>query len=581
MKGKTRKKKVRRAYSYIRFSSAGQIDNDSVRRQTKATTEYCRQHNLILDDSLDLRDLAVSAHKGRNVTKGALGRFILACQSGTVERGSALILESLDRLSRQSPRRTISLLNQLLDLGIEIHVTGINKVFYPDSEDGMDLIIAVALAMRAFDESDAKSKRLKEVFAEKRKKAIAGEGHITKTLPWWLQWDTKREGFVCPPDREKVLRRIFEDVAGGMSPQAVARKLNEEKTPTWRFKGRKKDADGKPYGPPIPATVWLDNRIRMTILSDAPMGVIEATRKTRVAGRKWRLEDYYPAVIDPDLVANARKTIQENRRKLKGRKPTEEGVPNLLKAIVRYRDLWCRFSVRRPRSGGWNGYYEAVDHNRRMPWMIAANQLEPILLVSIAGLSPVNLKPPSTGNAETAILRAEVQALENTLSNIGMAVQAGSTSMIPRLVEVEKELAAAKEQLVAAEAADGVAIDLGAISQIAGYELAHLKDPEVRPEIAATLRRLVSRIQVGSDCHDLPHNSDGDIMTLEDGDTVLEDTRPDPTGSRGKHPLAIYIRFHGGGEMTIQRGTTRCVGYVQPNEILIHRIFRAGDEIVN
>lgn len=565
MSGKPKKKKVKRAYSYIRFSRAHQIEGDSLRRQTKATIDYCKRHKLTLDESLNLRDFGVSAFKGKNAKQGALSRFIAACESGIVPQGSALILESLDRLSRQSPRKTVRLLTELLDdYGIEIHLTSVGKVFRPENEDGVDLIFAVALAMRAHEESEMKSKRLKEVFAEKRRKAAEKGVHITKTLPWWLAWDEEGKTITCPDDRREILERLFREVADGASPLAVARMLNDEGKPTWRPK----------------AKVWLDSRIRDTINSDAPLGTIGATRKTRIAGRKWELQHYYPSVIEPDLAARARATLKENRRKLKGRKPNAETVPNLLKSIARHRKLWCRFSVRRNNTG-WNGYYEAYDDNRRMQWSISASQLEPILLISIADLSPDNLKPASIGNAETAILRAEVQSLEKALTNITMAVEAGSTTMIPRLVEVEKELAAAREQLITAEATDGIAVDTHALTTMASYELKHLKDPVIRPEIVATLRRLVSRVQLGGSLDDLVHTPGKDIFTLEDGDTIMEDTRPDPTGSRGKHPLAILVQFHGGGQLAIQRGTPNIKGYVDPGEILITRIFRAGDPIVN
>lgn len=564
MAGKTRKTKVKRAYSYIRFSRAHQIEGDSLRRQTTTTAEYCKRHNLTLDESLNLKDLGVSAFKGRNVEKGALGRFIGACQAGIVPRGSALILESLDRLSRDTPRKAVNLLTQILDLGIEIHLTQAGKVFKPEDECGVELIIAIAMAMRAHEESETKSKRLKEAFAEKRKKAASEGVHISKTLPWWLTWDEESKNIICEDARKKTLKYIFAEVAAGKSPLAVARALNDKKTPTWRPKTK----------------VWLDSRIRDAINSDGPLGTIGATRKTKIAGRKWELQKYYPEVIDPVTAANARAALRRNARKKSGRMPTNDSVPNLLKAIVRYKSLWCRFSINRNKIG-WNGYYEAVDDNRRMPWMIAASQLEPILLVCIADLTPEDLRPPSNGNAETAILRAEVNELESTLANITMAVEAGSTTMIPRLVEIEKELTEAKEKLAAADNADSVPIDHGALLQFANYQLADLKNLERRAEIATSISRLISRIKVGTDLDDIAIRPGEVFVTLEDEDVLLEDSRKDPTGSRGKKSLAIHIQFHGGGEMVIQRGTERTKNYIEADEILIWRVFRKGEPVIN
>jgi hypothetical protein len=448
-----------------------------------------------------------------------------------------------------------------LDLGIEIHLTQAGKIFRPEDECGVELIIAIAMAMRAHEESETKSKRLKEAFAQKRKLAAQEGIHIAKSLPWWLTWDEEGKKIICPPDRRKILERIFTGVTEeGKSPLEISRVFNDEGVPTWRPKTR----------------VWLDNRVRDAINSDAVMGTIGATRKTKIAGRHWELASYYPEVIDPETVAKARAIVKSNRKNKSGRKPSEVTIPNILKSIVRYKKLWCRFSVHRKRAN-WNGYYEAVDDNRRMPWMISANQIEPILLASVADLTPDYIKPPTIGNAETALLRAEVKQLESTLANITMAVEAGSTTMIPRLVEIEKKLSEAKEQLAKADATDNVAVDHQAIKLLAGYEPSDLKDPTMRVEIASSIRRLISRIQVGSDLSDLVTRPDQEeILTLEDGDHIHEQPIEDPTGSRGKKPLVILITFHGGGEMAIQRGAEQ----IKNNEILITRIFRKGEPFV-
>ena len=87
----------KKAYSYIRFSTPEQLKGDSLRRQLESSRKYALEHNLVLDESL--RDLGVSAFKGKNATEGALKRFMELIDAGQVEQGSILILESLDRLS--------------------------------------------------------------------------------------------------------------------------------------------------------------------------------------------------------------------------------------------------------------------------------------------------------------------------------------------------------------------------------------------------------------------------------------------------------------------------------------------------
>jgi DNA invertase Pin-like site-specific DNA recombinase len=103
-----------RAYSYVRFSTPDQMKGDSLRRQTSAAEEYAERHGLILDTDLTFRDLGVSGFRGRNAEDGRLADFLAAVQTGTVHRGSYLLVENLDRISRQSARKAFRVLESSL-----------------------------------------------------------------------------------------------------------------------------------------------------------------------------------------------------------------------------------------------------------------------------------------------------------------------------------------------------------------------------------------------------------------------------------------------------------------------------------
>src|SRR5271157_3232415 len=79
------------AYSYRRFSTAQQAEGGSLDRQTRLTAAYCKRKGLILDASLTLDDLGVSAFRGANVREGALAGFLEACRIGRVPKGSHLV----------------------------------------------------------------------------------------------------------------------------------------------------------------------------------------------------------------------------------------------------------------------------------------------------------------------------------------------------------------------------------------------------------------------------------------------------------------------------------------------------------
>lgn len=108
------------AYSYIRFSTPDQIKGDSLRRQIEASHRYATEHNLTLDETLNVRDLGVSAFSGMNFERGALGQFIVAIDNGRVAPDSYLLMESLDRLSRLPVPDALAIFQAIISRGITI-----------------------------------------------------------------------------------------------------------------------------------------------------------------------------------------------------------------------------------------------------------------------------------------------------------------------------------------------------------------------------------------------------------------------------------------------------------------------------
>jgi DNA invertase Pin-like site-specific DNA recombinase len=117
-----------KAYSYVRMSSPEQRKGDSHRRQLELSKKYAFQHGLELVAG-PFEDLGVSAFKGANVTEGKLGSFLKAVEEGKIEKGSYLLVESLDRISRQEVRKSLGLFLQIIDLKINI-VTLVDQRVY-------------------------------------------------------------------------------------------------------------------------------------------------------------------------------------------------------------------------------------------------------------------------------------------------------------------------------------------------------------------------------------------------------------------------------------------------------------------
>ena len=100
-------KRIATAYSYTRFSSPEQAKGDSIRRQTNLRDAWLLKSGAMLDTSIVLRDAGVSAFSGGhrdNPDRHALAAFLELVKKGRIPKGSFLIVESLDRLTREHIR---------------------------------------------------------------------------------------------------------------------------------------------------------------------------------------------------------------------------------------------------------------------------------------------------------------------------------------------------------------------------------------------------------------------------------------------------------------------------------------------
>ena len=109
-----------KAYSYIRFSSPEQEKGDSLRRQIKLSEEYAKKRNLVLDDSMRLTDKGLSAFHGAHKAKGALGEFLKLVEAGKIPKGSVLLVENLDRLSREQVLDALNQFTGIIRAGIKV-----------------------------------------------------------------------------------------------------------------------------------------------------------------------------------------------------------------------------------------------------------------------------------------------------------------------------------------------------------------------------------------------------------------------------------------------------------------------------
>lgn len=152
---------MKRVISYIRFSSEKQAKGDSLRRQSKLVTDWLKAHpEYYLDESLTFRDLGVSGFTGKHL-KGGLGDFLTAIEKGLVKAGDTLLIESLDRLSRQDIDIASELLRNILRSGVDVVTLSDGEHYTRESlRDPLALIKSILIMQRAHEESLRKAERI-------------------------------------------------------------------------------------------------------------------------------------------------------------------------------------------------------------------------------------------------------------------------------------------------------------------------------------------------------------------------------------------------------------------------------------
>jgi DNA invertase Pin-like site-specific DNA recombinase len=284
----------RKAYLYVRMSTEAQLAGDSLRRQAENGEAFCRRHGLILSDS-EYTDIGRSAYSGAHVKNGALGRFLAALQAGCIDRGSYLVMESLDRLSRQKEGVALCQLLDILRSGVSV-VTTDGTVYSLDTLSVLEIFQAGIQASTAFIESDKKRERLSEVW--KRKRAEATRTKMTGKCPAWLQLDRERNVFVPVPERVAVVRQIFERASAGDGALLITKKLNGGKIPT--FSGK---------------VGWHVSSVKKILANRAVLGECQPhVSKPERHPVGSPIADYFPQVVSPALFLQAQAARKSRAR---------------------------------------------------------------------------------------------------------------------------------------------------------------------------------------------------------------------------------------------------------------------------
>ncbi|TAY81974.1 recombinase family protein [Rhizobium ruizarguesonis] len=335
-----------KAYSYIRMSTDIQLRGDSLRRQTEASRKYADEHGLELIEDFKLEDIGVSAFHGRNANQGALGRFLTLCEEGSIKPGSYLIVESLDRISRQNPRSATTLFLQILEAGIDIVTLTDRHVYRADNADFMDIIVSVLIMSRAHEESRTKSLRVGAAWENKRQNIPIKK--LTRVAPVWLTLSEDRTYFELVPERVAVVRSMFDEADLGKGSLQISRRLNSEGVPTF-----------------APSKGWYESYVSKVLTSRAVIGEFQPHRY--IDGKRVPhgdpIQDYFPAVVAREQFER----IQIGRAVRRVRGAGRKGINNvnLFQGVAQCGYCDGRMMVVNKGQGPKGGVYFRCDRARR------------------------------------------------------------------------------------------------------------------------------------------------------------------------------------------------------------------------
>lgn len=299
--------------TYIRFSTPEQEEGDTLRRQKEKAKKYAEENDLTLDKSHEYKDFGISGYKGTNRIDGELKNLIDLVKKGEIPEGSVLLVEHVDRLSRQEAFVALRSFMDLIDKGIKIVTLQDNMEYDMDiiRKDPFRLSHSFYLMHAAHDESRKKAQRVREAIEEKRKKLRNGEiKRFSTRCPLWVEWSDEQEEFIPISEVCEVIKLIFKKRLEGKGSYKIEKELNLDPN-VWKppIKGRNRSGG------------WREAYINKILRSRSVIGefqphelipIEEEVHKSKRVPLGDPIKNYYPQIIEEGTFFKVQEIIKQN-----------------------------------------------------------------------------------------------------------------------------------------------------------------------------------------------------------------------------------------------------------------------------
>jgi DNA invertase Pin-like site-specific DNA recombinase len=478
------------AFSYVRFSSAEQAKGDSLRRQEEARDAWLAKSGAALDTSLTLRDEGVSAFTGKhrsNPDRNALAAFLEMVQRGRVPKGSYLVIENLDRLSREHVQPALLLVLNLLQAGVRIVQLKPTEMVFDEKSEMMPLMMALLELSRGNSESQMKSDRVGEAWQRKKLAARGGKPQ-TRMCPAWLRVEGKSVEsyrFVVVQAAAEVVRRIYRLAAAGYGTPAITKLFNTEGV--LPIGGR--------------TAHWSKSFIASLLTGRAVLGEYQPRRI--VNGRRVPdgppITNFFPPIITEDEWHAARAAMAG--RLYRGGRPTKR--VNIFQGLLRDARTGDALVLAPKGKGGADRQYtparalRGLDGGPSISFRVGV--LEDAILGQLREIDPREVLPPSDGAADKVLtLTGKLTALEARAEKLKarLVEEDDLDDLIGPLRELEARRKAVADELAGAkrEAASPLSESWGELGGLLDA-LKNAPDPDdARIRLRSALRRTITGI---------------------------------------------------------------------------------------
>jgi DNA invertase Pin-like site-specific DNA recombinase len=516
------------AILYARFSTTEQAKGYSLERQLSEGRRFIEQKGWHLEK--EISDQGKSAYHGYNRLEGAeLYTFEHEAKAG-LHTGKVLVVENLDRLSRQGAKAAAQFIWSLNECGVSVATTHDNQIYKAEStgNDMMELFSIIIKAQLSYEESFKKSERSKSSWANRHAKIRDGSKATTAIkAPAWI--DKKDGVYVLNEHRVKVLNEIYDLYLDGIGIYKIVQILNERKEPVWAV--RKRDGKGG----------WYLPYVHRLLKKRAVLGEYIALTGETLA------TDYYPQAISAEKFNRVQAMINS-----KGRTGGHayKRMSNLLSGIVicgvcegtaGYENKGTN-NINHTKKSGEKVIYQRRHYERlrcdnaRRKHTCSNNTLYDYKTVEACVLDNLGslLVEEKEADARVSAHREQIAELSRLIEvkgkQLGHLVDAlaeGSKTVAGRIVALEGEIESLKEAVEQAQAnADAEEAEPTRNRHLEIVEALRMEindpDPDkrffARSKVNASLRRILDKIYLAEDGSFLVFGYDRDVWFMFEKD---------------------------------------------------------------